>query len=401
MRSSDCGAQGHRRSREAGRSIGRTVRERRAVVLDRRADRAVGRGVRAEGGRAAHAGAPQVSRVRVPGAGDDVPRRRRRSSTRPPGRTLQAGDVRGAERRFAALLKRAPEFYPAQAGLGYVALARDNMKAALGHFDRALALNGTYAPALAGKGQAHLALERARAGARQFRCGAGGGSGAEPASAAPPTCFASRFCRAASRRPGRRPSRPVSRGARRLRGRHPGLAAEPVPLSRAGDGRVPRRRSWTRLRSGSRRRSRSNRTTRGIMSSWPTSSKPRGTPSAALQSLTKAVALEPSEALDRRIEGLREKAALAALPPEYPRHRDRRDDHPRAARGADRRPARGAREARAAPRRRRHHRHARTGRLRGSCRSPRPASWRSIRTTPSSRAPSFGAATSRRRPAGS
>jgi tetratricopeptide (TPR) repeat protein len=71
---------------------------------------------------------------------------------------LQGNDARTAERRYTSVLKRAPTFYPAHAGLGYVAMARNNMKAALGHFERALAGNAAYAPALAGKGQAHLAL---------------------------------------------------------------------------------------------------------------------------------------------------------------------------------------------------------------------------------------------------
>lgn len=70
---------------------------------------------------------------------------------------LQGGDTRGAERAYTAALRQAPAFYPAEAGLGYAALARKDAAAALAHFDRALARNGTYAPALAGKGDALLA----------------------------------------------------------------------------------------------------------------------------------------------------------------------------------------------------------------------------------------------------
>lgn len=72
---------------------------------------------------------------------------------------LQSGDARGAERRFTAVLKSAPEFYPAHVGVGYAALARKDHKAALAHFDQALAANPTYAPALAGKGQTYLAMD--------------------------------------------------------------------------------------------------------------------------------------------------------------------------------------------------------------------------------------------------
>ena len=37
---------------------------------------------------------------------------------------LQAGDLKNAEREFAAALKAAPAFYPAETALGYVELAR-------------------------------------------------------------------------------------------------------------------------------------------------------------------------------------------------------------------------------------------------------------------------------------
>ena len=50
---------------------------------------------------------------------------------------LQAGDLRSAERNFNAALKQSPPFYPAEAGLGYVALAQKKHKESLVHFDRA------------------------------------------------------------------------------------------------------------------------------------------------------------------------------------------------------------------------------------------------------------------------
>jgi tetratricopeptide (TPR) repeat protein len=67
---------------------------------------------------------------------------------------LQAGDLRGAERDFAALASTG--FYPASAGLGYVNLAQNDLADAVGHFDRALAANAAYVPALLGKGEALL-----------------------------------------------------------------------------------------------------------------------------------------------------------------------------------------------------------------------------------------------------
>lgn len=71
---------------------------------------------------------------------------------------LQIGDLRGAEREYSALVKRAPAFYPAETGLGYVLVALQKPKDALGRFDRVLQQRPLYASALAGKGEALLAM---------------------------------------------------------------------------------------------------------------------------------------------------------------------------------------------------------------------------------------------------
>src|SRR5688500_15179248 len=68
---------------------------------------------------------------------------------------LQAGDLRRAEREFASLASGA-RFYPAEAGLGYVQLAQKEFARAVAHFDRALAVDAAYVPALLGKGEALL-----------------------------------------------------------------------------------------------------------------------------------------------------------------------------------------------------------------------------------------------------
>lgn len=73
---------------------------------------------------------------------------------------LQSGDLRKAERGFSDVLRRAPGFYPAEAALGYVALARQDADGAVGRFDRALAAAPRYVPALLGRGEALLAVER-------------------------------------------------------------------------------------------------------------------------------------------------------------------------------------------------------------------------------------------------
>ena len=71
---------------------------------------------------------------------------------------LQAGDLRAAERNFASALEQSASFYPAEVGLGYVALANKKQKDALLHFDRAVVVNPRYPPALSGRAEALLAL---------------------------------------------------------------------------------------------------------------------------------------------------------------------------------------------------------------------------------------------------
>jgi tetratricopeptide (TPR) repeat protein len=73
---------------------------------------------------------------------------------------LQSGDLRTAEHEFTAALKNDPRFYPAVTSLGYLDLARKDPKAALAQFDRALEQQRTEVGALFGRGQALLALER-------------------------------------------------------------------------------------------------------------------------------------------------------------------------------------------------------------------------------------------------
>jgi tetratricopeptide (TPR) repeat protein len=73
-------------------------------------------------------------------------------------RRLQAGDLRGADRDFTAILRREPAFYPAQAGLGFVRLAERQYKQAADRFAAALAGNERYLPAWQGQADAQLGL---------------------------------------------------------------------------------------------------------------------------------------------------------------------------------------------------------------------------------------------------
>ena len=75
-------------------------------------------------------------------------------------RWLQAGDLTRAETELAAVLKRSPQFYPSEAALGYLELARTNFQAAVERFDRVLQSQAAYVPALVGRGEALLALAR-------------------------------------------------------------------------------------------------------------------------------------------------------------------------------------------------------------------------------------------------
>lgn len=73
---------------------------------------------------------------------------------------LQAGDLKNARTEFAAAIRRQPAFYPSLTGLGYVELADDKADPALGTFEKVLKVSGEYVPALVGRGHALLFLGR-------------------------------------------------------------------------------------------------------------------------------------------------------------------------------------------------------------------------------------------------
>jgi tetratricopeptide (TPR) repeat protein len=66
-------------------------------------------------------------------------------------RRLQAGDLRGASREFTDILRRAPEFFPAEAGLGHIASLERRYDEAARHYDAVVAADRTYMPALIGR----------------------------------------------------------------------------------------------------------------------------------------------------------------------------------------------------------------------------------------------------------
>lgn len=73
---------------------------------------------------------------------------------------LQAGDVRAASREYNAVLKLAPNLYPAQTGLGFTHLANRQYREAQPRFEAAIAANDRYLPAWVGQAEALLGLKR-------------------------------------------------------------------------------------------------------------------------------------------------------------------------------------------------------------------------------------------------
>jgi len=73
---------------------------------------------------------------------------------------LQGGDLRNAEREFSAALKVAPGSAAGETALAYVEMAGNDADGAIPHFDRALTADAAYVPALVGRGQALMELER-------------------------------------------------------------------------------------------------------------------------------------------------------------------------------------------------------------------------------------------------
>ena len=107
-------------------------------------------------------GAPKHPDFVFPGrAGWHAPRIRRRSLDRG-WQYLQVDDLARAEREFCCVRSSSePQFYPAETALGYVgAGTRQREGRRRSHFDRALRQEAAYVPALVGRGQALLELDR-------------------------------------------------------------------------------------------------------------------------------------------------------------------------------------------------------------------------------------------------
>lgn len=69
-------------------------------------------------------------------------------------RYIQAGNLGAASREYADMVRRSPAFYPAEAGLAYVLVAESRYRDAIVRFDQVLRRAPQYGPALAGRGEA-------------------------------------------------------------------------------------------------------------------------------------------------------------------------------------------------------------------------------------------------------
>jgi tetratricopeptide (TPR) repeat protein len=229
---------------------------------------------------------------------------------------LQSGDLRNAERSFSDVLKSAPEFYPSEAGLGFVGLAKKDYRAAASHFDRALAADPRYAPALAGRGETLLALGQRQQALASF----------EAAVAADPKLTDLRARIDVLRFRGMQDDVDAARKAADA-GRlaeaqtiyERSLAASPdSPFLYRELAIVERRNGNLDAALGHARKAAElspaeprNFTTLGEIY------EAQGNFAAAAEAYGTAATLEPGDAIEARLEELREKAAFAAMPEEY------------------------------------------------------------------------------------
>lgn len=74
-------------------------------------------------------------------------------------RRFQSGDLRGATRDYSAALALSPNFYPSQAGMGFIAFQEGKWDDAAKWFDAAITQNNSYVPALSGRVETSLSMK--------------------------------------------------------------------------------------------------------------------------------------------------------------------------------------------------------------------------------------------------
>jgi len=229
---------------------------------------------------------------------------------------LQSGDLNNAEREFSSALKTAPAFYPAEASLGYLELARKDARAALPRFDRALQADARDVAALVGRGQALLALDRQDEAVSAF----------EAAVAADPSL--TEIARRVEVMRFRGAEQIVARAREAARA---GRADEAIQLYSSAIGNSPDSPFLYReLGAVERQKGQLDEALghfRRAVALDPSDARSltqigeildsRDDVQAAEEAYTRALAIEPGPDLEKRLEALRGRAALARLPAEY------------------------------------------------------------------------------------
>ena len=229
---------------------------------------------------------------------------------------LQAGDLRAAERSFNTALKQSAQFYPAEVGLGYVALAQKKYRDALLHFDRAVVANPRYPPALSARADALLALGEDREAIESI----------EAALQADPSLSMLRsrieVLRFRSQQQGISTARKLAEAGRLDDAR---LAYEAAMAASPESPFLHRELAELERRAGNVEIALDH--ARKAAELEPDESRnylllgeiyeAQGDPVKALDAFNTAAALQPDDALTARIEKLRSRAAFEAMPPEY------------------------------------------------------------------------------------
>ena len=229
---------------------------------------------------------------------------------------LQAGDLKAAERNFQTALSLSKDFYPAEAGLGYVNLAQKDLDEAATHFDRAIVANPRYVPALVGRGEALLGLGDRDMALKSLEAAVV----ADPALAALRTRIEVLRVRGLQDDvAGARKALEAGRfdEARRLYDRAIGASPDsPFLYREAAD--VARRQGDldTAVRRAQKALELEPADVRG-QTLIGEIYESRNDTVKAVAAYEAALALEPNEALERKVEALREALALAALPAEF------------------------------------------------------------------------------------
>jgi Tfp pilus assembly protein PilF len=229
---------------------------------------------------------------------------------------LQAGDLRQAERRFGSALKDSPDFFPSEAALGYVALARRDSRAAIEHFSKALAREPAYVPALVGRGEAQLAAGWSEEAIASF----------EAAVAADPSLEGYRDRIAALRfklveetiASARRETEGGRLDAARDRYRQ-AIEASPESAFLHRELAVVEQRAgrFDSALEAARRAAELDKADPRPLVTIGEVHEARGEFEAAAQAYEQAAAIEPGPEIAARIEAVRDRAALAALPASY------------------------------------------------------------------------------------